>query len=365
MNKLTLRIISLLIFVSCFLSGKSQDPMYSQFTLNPLYYNPAYTGISEGLRLRTNYRKQWPNLPGDYKSYNFNMDIATRNIPGAGGIGLMFDKHIAGAGYYERVKFGIPVSVRVPLYENLIVQMGGMVSFVQKTLDWNKLIFVDQLDPRFGIYTPTSFEQPGNSKITYPDVDFGLLFRWVGFGYGGKEYIATFGVAMHHLFTPNESFYNNIESPLARKMVITGDVILQNRNYKRGFNNESNNKKDVKLNPGFIYESQQQFKTFSIGINVYKSNLYAGIWYRNENFDFTLSNAMVIMAGISAPINNDNRIKIMYSYDMLLTKSYARDAGGTHEISIIFELDSFIPFTKGNTYQSQRSRMSGLECSPF
>lgn len=356
------------MFVSCFLSGRSQDPMYSQFTHIPIYYNPAYTGISEGLRIRTNYRKQWPNLPGDYRSYNFNMDIATRGITGAGGVGLMFDKHIAGAGYYERVKVGIPLSVRIPLFENLIVQMGGMASFVQKSIDWSKLVFVDQLDPRFGNIYTTSFTTPGNSKITYPDVDMGLAFRWVGYGYGGKEYVATAGVAVHHLFTPNESFYESVEAPLPRKLVITADVIIQNQTNTRRYNKRNTNK-DFKFNPGFIFESQQAFKSLSIGLNAYKSNVYLGFWYRNESFDFAVSNSAIIMAGISASVNDDTRVKILYSYDMMLTKSYSRAAGGTHEISIIFELDSFIPFTNSSGYKNQRmrnsSRNSGLECSPF
>ena len=339
--------------------------MYSQFTLNPIYYNPAYTGISEGLRLRTNYRKQWPNLPGDYRSYNFNMDFGIRSIPGAGGLGLMFDKHIAGAGYYERVKVGVPVSVRIPLFENLIIQMGGMASLVQKSIDWNKLVFVDQLDPRFGNIYTTSFSTPGDNKITYPDIDFGMLFRWVGSAYGGKEFIVTTGFAVHHLFSPNESFYDYNSAPLPRRLVITADVIIQNQYHGRGLNSRSSFKKDFKINPGFIFERQQNFQTFSVGLNVYKSNIYAGIWYRNENFDFTISNAVIIMAGISANINDESRIKFMYSYDMMLTQSYARDAGGTHEISIIFELDSFIPFSKTSNRPGQRGRVTGLECSPF
>lgn len=344
--------------------------MYSQFTHNPIYYNPAYTGISEGLRLRTNYRKQWPNLPGDYRSYNFNLDIATRDITGAGGIGLMFDKHIAGAGYYERVKVGIPLSVRVPLFENLIVQMGAMASFVQKTIDWSKLVFVDQLDPRFGNIYTTSFVTPGNNKITYPDVDMGFAFRWVGYGYRGKEFIATAGVAVHHIFTPNESFYEYLESPLPRKLVITGDIIIRNEVKTSSFNNRSRvSNRDFKINPGFIFESQQEFRSLSLGVNVYKSSVYVGFWYRNESFDFAASNSAIIMAGISASINDDTRVKILYSYDMLLTDSYARAAGGTHEISIIFELDSFIPFSNSSGYRNSRlrnsNRHSGLECSPF
>jgi len=362
LNKLILRSISLLIFVSSFLPGRAQDPMYSQFTHNPIYYNPAYTGLSQGLRVRLNYRKQWPNLPGEYNSYNFNLDMASRELPGSGGIGLMFDKHTAGAGYFERIKIGLPVSVRIPLNEDLLIQMGIMTSIVQKSLDWNHLVFMDQLDPRFGNIYPTSFTPPSNGKITYPDFDFGMVLRWFASGYGGKEYVFTTGVAVHHAFNPNESFFD-LESPLPRKLVITGDVIIQNEYHERAYNTKRKSPRDFKFNPGFIFESQQDFKSLSIGFNAYKSNLYAGIWYRAESYDFTKSNAMVIMVGVNAFLNDNTKIKFLYSYDMMLSKTYSRAAGATHEISIVFELDSFAPFS--STKPNQRRKLSSLECSSF
>ncbi len=362
--KLHLKKITLVVICMIFLSeAKSQDPIYSQFTHNPIYYNPAYVGLHQGMRVRLNYRKQWPNLPGDYNSYNFNMDMAVREIPGSGGIGLLFDKHSAGTGYFERVKVGIPISVRIPLYENLLIQMGLMTSLVQKSLDWNNLVFMDQLDPRFGNIYPTSFTPPSNGKITYPDFDIGIALRWFASGYKGMEYVFTTGIAVHHVFTPNESFFD-LDAPLPRRFVFTGDVIIQNEYFERAFNTKKRSPRDFRFNPGFIFESQEKFKSLSLGFNAYKSNLYAGLWYRAEDLDFTKSNAMVIMAGVSAYLNNDTKVKFLYSYDMLLSKAYSRAAGGTHEISVIFELDTFSLFGESNPYQRRRKR-TYLETQPF
>lgn len=362
LNKALLKCLSILFFISCFLPGRSQDPIYSQFFNNPIYYNPAYVGISQGLQIRLNYRKQWPNLPGEYNSYNLNLDMASRNLPGSGGIGLMIDKHTAGAGYYERLKVGIPISVRIALSEELLVQMGIMTSFVQKSLDWNSLIFMDQLDPRFGNIYPSSFTPPSDAKVTYPDFDIGLALRWFTSGYAGKEYIFTTGVAIQHAFRPNESFFD-LESPLARKIVITGDLIIQNEYYARPFSSKQRSTRDFRINPGFIFENQQNFNSLSLGFNAYKSNLYLGIWYRTERFDFTKSNAMVITTGITTFLNDGTRIKFMYSYDMMLSKVFSRAAGGTHEISIILELNSFSRLSSKRLKRS--NRLSSLESSPF
>jgi len=361
LNKTLFKFLSLIVFVSCFLPGRSQDPIYSQFFNNPIYYNPAYVGISEGLQVRLNYRKQWPNLPGEYNSYNLNLDLASRNLPGSGGIGLMVDKHTAGTGYFERLKVGIPISVRIPLSESLLVQMGIMTSFIQKSLDWNSFVFMDQLDPRFGNIYPSSFTPPSASKVTYPDFDIGMALRWFTSGYAGKEYIFTSGVAIHHAFRPNESFFD-LNSPLARRLVITGDLIIQDEYYERPFSSKKSSARDFRINPGFIYESQQDFHSLSIGFNAYKSNLYVGLWYRTERFDFTESNALVIMTGINTYLNDGTKIKFMYSFDMMLSKVYSRAAGGTHEISIILELNlnSQLISRKPN-----RRKLSSLESSPF
>lgn len=356
------------------LEAMPQDPMYSQFTSNPLYYNPAYTGISKGLRMRFNYRKQWPNLPGIYRSYNFNLDMAARSVPGSGGFGIMVDKHIAGAGYFERTMIGIPISVRIPLFANMIAQLGVKTSFVQKGINWENLVFMDQLDARYGNIYPTSFVPPSLNQITYPDFDVGIAFRFAETTWQGNEIIATAGVALQHVFTPNESFFD-LYSPLPRKLVVTGDVIVQNEDYDisyRGY--QKGPKRDFKFNPGFIYQKQDNFKTYSLGVNVYKSNIYAGVWYRNEDFDFINSDALILMTGVTTNINKNTRMKILYSYDVILSENIARAAGGSHEISIIFEIDSFNPQSKNNTiigpYRNAMDRrgrlmLEGLECSPF
>lgn len=68
-----------------FVQLKAQDPLFSQFYNNPIYYNPGYIGLNAGIRTRFNYRDQWTGLPVDFKTYNFSMDIAERAIPGIRG----------------------------------------------------------------------------------------------------------------------------------------------------------------------------------------------------------------------------------------------------------------------------------------
>jgi len=237
------------------ITADAQDHMYSQFTANPLYYNPAYTGISKGMRMRFNYRKQWPNLPGVYNSFNYNLDMAARAIPGSGGVGIMFDKNVTGAGFFQRTMAALPLSVRIPLFANMIAQLGIKTSFIQKSLNWDNFVFSDQLDPRYGNIYTSSFSPPSTNQITYPDFDIGLAFRFAETTWKGNEVIATAGGAIQHVFTPNESFFE-LESPLPRKFVVTADVIIQNEEEpQRGYlGSKKKNRKDFKVNPGLIYQ---------------------------------------------------------------------------------------------------------------
>ncbi|MBP9083838.1 MAG: type IX secretion system membrane protein PorP/SprF, partial [Bacteroidia bacterium] len=65
-------IICLFEFIS---SGvKAQDPTFSQFNFNPLYFNPAFTGIDPGLRINSTYRSLWSSIPSSFRTYSIAAD---------------------------------------------------------------------------------------------------------------------------------------------------------------------------------------------------------------------------------------------------------------------------------------------------
>ena len=76
----------------------SQDFDFSQWYNNPTYYNPAYVGLTSGLKARFTYRRQMVKIPASFKTYAFSADIAERNLPGAGGIGILVDNYNASQG---------------------------------------------------------------------------------------------------------------------------------------------------------------------------------------------------------------------------------------------------------------------------
>ncbi|MFA6950848.1 MAG: PorP/SprF family type IX secretion system membrane protein, partial [Lentimicrobiaceae bacterium] len=156
-----IRTITLIILTILFVqTGFSQDPMFSQFYNVPTYYNPATVGLSPGLKARLSVRDQWTQLPGELRDYSFSLDFAERDIPGSGGLGLIVMNDNAGTGYFQTSMVGLSTSVRINVQENMVSQVGIMTSFVQKSINWDNLVFTDQLDPIYGNIYETNFQNP-------------------------------------------------------------------------------------------------------------------------------------------------------------------------------------------------------------
>ncbi len=351
------RKISLFILINLLLTCgiSAQDFDFSQWYNNPTYYNPAYVGLTTGLKARFTYRRQMVKIPASFRTYSFSVDIAERNLPGAGGIGLIVDNHSANQGMVNQTIVGLMPSVRVPIAEYMVMQLGVQVAWVQKRINWDNLIFPDQLDPRYGNIYPTSFVEPNANKISYPDFSAGMIFQFKGNNVSGVV-----GAALFHLTRPNESFYQGT-APLNRKWVAHIDLIWDFEQNK-GFYRRSSK---FKINPGFIYQNQSKLSTFAFGSNFYFTSIYLGFWYKNESFEYTTFSSLQIMGGIRIPFGDEFNMKLMYSYDFVIYPEYAF-AGPTHEITLIMDFDNISLF-QPKVIGSARYRHGNapMECSPF
>jgi len=362
--------ILILIFAAGFNQLKAQDPLFSQFYNNPIYYNPGYIGLNQGVRTRFNYRDQWTGLPVDFKTYSFSMDIAERAIPGSGGIGLLVSSDKAGTGMIKSNNVGIGTATRIPLYDNMVAQVGFMVSYAQKLVNWDGLIFTDQLHARYGNIYETAFQFPASNRVSYPDFSVGGVYRFVetGSSYSNIQQW-TVGVAVHHIFQPNESFLGLNNSPLPRKLVISGDLVLEIEQGRSSSYRSYRSNGSFKINPGFQYEKQAEFSTYSMGLNALKSSIYFGVWFRNQTFDLLKAKNLIFTGGANIPWSKDSRMKFMYTYDYILTGLGAAGRA-SHEISLVFEFDNFSLFGGGSgsggfnpSYRGSRKR--GMDYCPF
>jgi hypothetical protein len=150
-------------------------------------------------------------------------------------------------------------------------------------------------------------------------------------------------------------------------LVINGDLVLEMEKGRSSSYRNYRSSGSFKFNPGFQYEKQAEFSTYSFGVNVYKSSVYFGAWIRNQTFNFFEATDAIFTVGVNAPWSKDSRMKIMYSYDYIINTNMNTAGKSSHEISLVFEFDEFSLFgNKGGGFNPGYSgRVREMDCCPF
>lgn len=282
----------------------AQDPTFTQFYANPIYLNPALAGSTGCPRIAMNYRNEWPQLTGNYITYSLAYDSYVKNI--SGGLGFIATHDQQGRGTISTTMVGAIYSYNLRVSRKFSMMFGARAAYYQKYLDWSKLTFGDMIDPRRGFIYQTGDVPRGNGKRGFFDASAGLV--------GYTEYFY-FGVAAHHLNTPDESM---ILGTSKLPMRFTGHA---GANIKLGRNKFSNS---TSIMPNIIYQYQNGFQELNIGTYIKYENFTAGAWYRNRD-------AFILCLGISTP-----KFKVGYSYDITVSKLGNGVSGGSHEVSLGF-----------------------------
>ena len=322
-------ILFLFIFIIGFLPSLSaQDPVYTQFTNTPLYYNPAYTGLYNGLNFRFSTKSQSQETATTMRSYYLSADVALSDLRGIGGVGIIFNSDNEGLGFIQNYDLGLLASVRVPLTKLVAGQVGIKASWLHKSIFWDEFKMSDQVTERYGHIYDSGFVEPGTNALNLPDFAIGGVVHFVN-GTGRRS--GTIGIAADHLFEPDQSFLDSVRSPLPRKWIGHIDLIwaLKGRSGKRPAG-------DVfKFNPGILYQHQRDLDILIAGMNVTKSGLYGGLWYKGL-FGPHKGTSLSLMAGYRYVFAENMSIKFTYCYDKPIAGEMT-GKGGAHEIGLFLE----------------------------
>jgi type IX secretion system PorP/SprF family membrane protein len=300
-----MRNVKLLAFVGCLLSSSqllAQDPTFTQFYANPLYLNPAFAGSHGCPRFALNYRNEWPSLSGNYVTYSASYDQYFKNI--SGGFGVLATHDMQGQGTINTSMLGLIYSYHLKVNRKFAMLFGARAAWYQKFLDWDKLTFGDQIDPRRGFIYQTGDLPRGGSR--------GFFDASAGFVGYSKHFF--FGFAAHHLNRPNESvIIGNSPMPMRFTGHVGAEIPLGGK---------SKYQNTTSIMPNIIYQYQQGFQELSIGTYVKYGAFNAGAWFRNRD-------AFILTIGI-----NTGTFKIGYSYDVTVSRLNNGVSGGSHEVSL-------------------------------
>ncbi len=332
----------LLIFLSIIgfgLPGLAQDPVFSQFYAAPLQVNPAFAGITYAPRLTVNYRNQWPSWPNAYVTYSATYEQPLEKLNS--GLGLLVMADVAGDGVYRTNRISGVYGYQVQVTRDFFVKFGVEAGIIQNRLDWDQLLFLDQLDPLTGATdgegNPNLSEEtrPDQLSSTAVDISAGIL------AYGGNFYG---GFSVKHLNRPNENLLEvnqNLALGLPLRFTAHGGVEFE---LERG----NNRRRPAFISPNVMYIQQGDFGQINIGAYAGLGQIYGGLWYRHtlENAD-----AAIGLVGFHYGV-----MRIGYSYDFTVSGLSNGNTGGTHEISLTFS------FEDSARLQAKRRRSRYNDC---
>ncbi len=321
-NKFLIIIIALIASITL----NAQYIQFSQYYASPMVLAPSFTGTINNSRVTFNYRDQWAKIQGVYRTFSVGYDMHVPKV--SSGFGVILLRDVAGPGNLGRSEFGVNYSWYTLLNKNIQLYFRPGIEFKlsQRSVDFQKLIFGDQITST-GTYNPMTIEPiPENAKKTYVDAATSILFYMPE---------AWAGVSVDHLFRPVDAFYNlNYRVPLKYSAFV-------GYKFKLGTSGRYGHYSSSRIEDWFFVSAymRRQSAATQLDFGGYWEHLpiTIGIWVRGVPYlNITHSpniDAVIFMVGYK--IYN---FSVGYSYDFTVSPLLAI-SGGSHEISISYNFD--------------------------
>jgi type IX secretion system PorP/SprF family membrane protein len=199
----------------------AQDLHFSQFFEAPLLRNPSLAGIYTGdIRIQAVYRDQWNSITNAYKTGSLNaeykMPVGKGDDFVTAGLQLLYDN--AGTVFWTSTHVLPALNYHKSLSStvNRYLSLGVMGGPVQRRIDRSK------------ITTNSTYEGLGDGE-TFTRNQYIYLDGAVGLSYNSQlnadpENNFFVGVAYHHFNNPKNSFYEDMNTELDRKIVGSAGV---------------------------------------------------------------------------------------------------------------------------------------------
>ncbi len=160
----------------------------TQFSSNPMTYNPAYAGVDNAFSLNLSARKQWTNLPSSPSLVNFDGHAPFENNKHSWGAILQHESWGPLNGNFAYGNYSYKL-----FFANSSLSLGLQAGVFHSILDWDKIEHVkDPTDPVLG---------SGHEQYTKFDVNIGAYY-WTSRFY--------FGLSVKHLAPPKLNFEKHI-----------------------------------------------------------------------------------------------------------------------------------------------------------
>lgn len=374
MVRLFHRLRTAALVVACWLlltlpSVSGQDFIFSQFFNAPMHLNPAYVGMNGGLSGTATYRRQWNQIPEGFNSLYVAVDNFEPCLPGAFGLSIARDVEGEGLLMTTAAKIQMGFVARVDARRAVHNFRFGISPFwMEKRIDWDRLVFSDQLDSRFGNINPTAFDPGSMLAAQFGGVDFGFIHRMDIRKKGKEDIQIDYGIALNNLLNfslntgPIESL-QGLETGIPLRWTAHGSVYLPMLSVGNGQINR------FRLIPQFRVEGQGGISASTVGLTGLYEGGSIGLFYHNSHpfAGFRNTDALIAYLGIGLDLNKTQALEIGLSYDMNVG-GLRSSSGGVMELNIRYYIQNNGVFcgilSPGNKSRSGRSRKGSVQCPP-
>ncbi|MBJ7427783.1 MAG: type IX secretion system membrane protein PorP/SprF [Bacteroidia bacterium] len=316
--KIKFTILLLIVGFMSFQAVAQQDPQFTQFMNNKLFYNPGFAGSTpDKICVNGTFRTQWVGYGGGVA---FTPEIAgakaveAGNSPSTQNFGIHGNYKRIGLGlniWNDQLGFSNTLAPTLSLayihpFSNGARLSGGIgVGIVQKGIDGSKLVAIDPGDQLI----PT-----GDVKGNKLNLDFGVYYTMPQLSIFNDFY---FGASALHINNPVVDFsqgsYNGTAKQVNHFYLMTGGVYNLNAN--------------IDINVNMLYKTDMAKSSFDLNaLAVFQQKLIGGLSYRTPQ-EFS------ILAGYNFFANAPNPLQLMYSYD-LITSDVLKYSSGSHELTL-------------------------------
>ncbi|MFK7920756.1 MAG: PorP/SprF family type IX secretion system membrane protein [Bacteroidia bacterium] len=295
-------LVSLFVFASA--NAQAQDPFYGQIFTNRLNLSPALAGSTGAANVMAQYRAQWVNIPGFYSQVGIAYDQALGN-----GWNWGATLHTDHAGEILTMSLAhLHFAKELKLAENHRLRLGFSGGMQFRTIDYLRLRFPDQINPRTGLSHPTL--PSGPDHFVQADFNTGLVYY--------NRYFYFIGTLKHLQGDWLERDQSQVIRELPRLYSITSGLRIPILSDLEGLGGLS-------INPAVHYQRQGAYEFYMLGLSLETKYLQIMSWWQpNER----------ISGGVGTTLGP---VQIAYQYDRYLT-DLANISGSSHELSLAFRL---------------------------
>ena len=300
----------------------AQDPQFSQYYANQVWLSPAFTGAHEHMRVAMNFRAQWPGVGADfYKTFATSFDTPLNIGPTHHGIGATIAVDQAGRGNLTKVDFlaNYAYSFFLP-GDRSAIRLGLAFGLQQASIDYSKLKFPDQFQADGSTILSRTGENLNQSEARVnEEIGVGALYysNWMWAG-----------VDLRHLTMPRQIFLrpefggNAAVLPLRLSAYTGFRFPLVRNDYSKT------------ISPSLMFRWQRPFVQVDFMTYMTWEPIVFGLGYRVLSGGAGPGDAVIGLIGF-----HRGMFRFGYSYDFTISNLTVGASGGSHEVSLIVEIE--------------------------